>query len=509
MRNFQKAEYLRHSAPRQARAAAPLLLMAALLMPGPAALARELADRAEPTQEGTVNGEADVDTPPDGGDAGHLADLEVRMRDLEAELAAVARRQKTDPDALLELERRLEILSREIEKLQIGKAAVMADQPVHGLGPAASKIYQAGEGVSIGGYGEMLYEGFDSRKDDESPSGKTDKLDFLRAIIYLGYKFNDRILFNSEIEFEHASTGKDGEVSVEFAYLDFLFKDQINARAGLLLIPMGFINELHEPPIFLGARRPDLERRLIPSTWRENGAGVFGDLGPVSYRAYMVAGFDGAGIDESGFSASGLRGGRQSGSKSLAEDFAFVARADWEITPGLTLGGSFYTGDSGQGAVAPTTGEKIDARTEIMDVHLEWRWRGLEFRALYVTVDVDDADRLNEFQDDRDDLLTPRPLTDSIGSEMDGYYVQAGYDVFSFRETHQALIPYVRYEEFDTQSEVPSGFLRDPANDVEVITYGIAYKPIPNVVFKLDFQDFDNAAGTGTDQWNLAAGFLF
>jgi len=165
----------------------------------------------------------------------------------------------------------------------------------------------------------------------------------------------------------------------------------------------------------------------------------------------------------------------------------------------LTLGGSYYTGDSGQGA--ETGGETIDAKTDILDVHLQWRWRGLEFRALYVNVDLEDADLLNDFKG-----LTG---AESIGSEMDGYYLQAGYDVLATRQTNQALIPYVRYEEFDTQKEVPGGFLRDPANDVDVVTYGVAYKPIPKVVFKLDYQDFDNAAGTGTDQWNLAAGFLF
>jgi hypothetical protein len=429
-----------------------------------------------------------------------VQDLEERVRELEATLAAMKDDASLDPDALKELERRMEILSREIETLRIGEAAVEATDEVNGMGPAASKIYRTEKGVSIGGYGEMLLESFADEADDGTPVDKSDRLDFLRAVIYLGYKFNDHILFNSEIEFEHASTGKDGEVSVEFAYLDFMFRDAINARVGLLLVPMGFINELHEPPIFLGARRPDIERRLIPTTWRENGAGVFGDLGPVTYRAYVLAGLDGAGIGETGFTAEGLRGGRQSGSKSLAEDFAFVARADWEIIPGLMLGGSFYTGNSGQGAVT-TGGETIDARTDILDVHLQWRWRGVELRALWVDVSVDQADLLNDFQG-----FTGMQ---SVGEELSGHYLQAGYDVLATLETQQAVIPFVRYETFDTQKAVPTGFVSDPVNDVKVMTYGVSYKPIPKVVIKLDFQDYDNAAGTGVDQWNLAAGFLF
>ncbi len=436
-----------------------------------------------------------------GAEERHQA-LEKRLAELEAVLArARSGGGGQEAASLAELERRLEILSREIEELRIGEAAVEAGEGVHGFGPAASKIYRTEKGVSLGGYAEMLYEGFDSRRDDGAASGKTDQLDFLRLITYVGYKFSDRILFNSELEFEHASTGKDGEVSVEFAYLDFLFNDRVNARAGLLLVPMGFINELHEPPIFLGARRPQVERALIPTTWRENGVGVFGDLGPVSYRAYLVAGFDGAGLDESGFGASGLRGGRQSGSKSLAEDLGLVARADWSVTPGLTLGASFYTGDSGQGAVAPTSGQTVEARTDILEAHLEWRWRGLEARALWVDVSVDEADLLNDVQG-----FTG---SQSIGEEMQGHYLQAGFDVLAHRATRQALIPFVRFESMDTQRKVPAGFSRNPASDLEVVTYGVSYKPIPNVVLKLDFQNFDNAAGTGVDQWNVAVGLLF
>ena len=98
---------------------------------------------------------------------------------------------------------------------------------------------------------------------------------------------------------------------------------------------------------------------------------------------------------------------------------------------------------------------------------------------------------------------------ESVGSDLSGYYLQAGYDVLALFETRQAVIPFVRYETFDTQEAVPDGFLRDPSNDIQVMTYGVSYKPIPRVVIKLDYQDYENAAGTGVDQWNMAVGFLF
>ena len=108
---------------------------------------------------------------------------------------------EADETRLNEIERKIEILAAEVESLRIGKAAVSADESVYGLGPAASKIYRTERGVSIGGYGEMAYANFDSTDEGGVPSGETDVFDFLRAVVYVGYKFNDRFLFNSELEF--------------------------------------------------------------------------------------------------------------------------------------------------------------------------------------------------------------------------------------------------------------------------------------------------------------------
>ena len=424
------------------------------------------------------------------------------LRQTLAELRDEGDDEDTDADRLAELERRLELLAAELERLELGGAAA-STAPVSpdeggefGFAPAASKVYRTEQGLSIGGYGEMLYERFDSERDDGTDANETDQLDFLRAILYFGYKFNDRVIFNSEIEVEHASGGAEGEVSLEFGYLDFLLKPQVNVRTGLLLVPMGFVNELHEPPVFLGARRPDVEQRLIPTTWRENGFGLFGDLGPFTYRSYIVNG-----LDASGFSASGVRGGRQKGSKALAEDFAWVTRLDYTGTPGLLVGGSFYTGGSGQGLTGPG-GSVLDVDTTIYEGHLEWKYRGFELRALAVHSELDDVAGLNQALGLAGD--------DGVGDEQEGYYVQLGYDLFSrFPKGGMSLIPYVRFEDFDTQADVPAGFLRDPARDIESLTLGLAFKPLDQVIVKADYQDYDNGAGTALDQFNVAIGYLF
>jgi hypothetical protein len=223
-------------------------------------------------------------------DAAVVDDTKKKMATLQAELGALQAQGGSD-ERLKELERRLDLLAAEIERARTGGATQDVDVPTKGepgLGPAASKVYRKARGVSLGGYGEALYQNFGSKLQDGSASGLKDRLDLLRVVLYTGYKFNDRILFNSEIEYEHASTGEGdeerGEVSVEQGYLDFKVAKNVGIRAGMVIMPLGFINELHEPPIFLGSRRPEVEQRLIPTTWHDVGLGLFGERGPFQWR---------------------------------------------------------------------------------------------------------------------------------------------------------------------------------------------------------------------------------
>ncbi len=412
---------------------------------------------------------------------------------LRAELAARAGAGQQAAETA-EIERRLAILAAEIERLKLGEAAVEADTSEHGYGPAASKVYRRGPGLSIGGYGELLYQHFDDRRDDGSPAGRSDQADLLRAVVYVGYKFNDRLLVNTEVEYEHANTDE-GEVAVEFAYLDYLHRPELNVRAGLLLLPMGFVNELHEPTVFLGTRRPDVERVILPTTWRENGFGLFGDVGPFTYRSYVVVG-----LKAEGFSAGGLRGGRQEGAESTAEDFAWVGRLDYRGVPGLLLGGAAYLGDSGQD-LRDVDGRSLGVGTRIFEGHVEWRWRGLELRALAARAELADVGRLN--------TALGLAGSGSIGERLTGFYLQAGYDVLAARGGERALIPYARWESFNTQDAVPTGFAANRENDIESLTLGLAFKPIERLILKLDVQNYDNGAGNAIDQVSLALGYVF
>lgn len=412
------------------------------------------------------------------------------------------------PDAqrLKELEQKVDVLTREIERLRLGEAtpAEKAAEkeapaaPTLGLGPAASKVYGR-NGVSIGGYGELLYQNFAGAREDGAPSGLTPTIDLARAVLYFGYKFDAHFVFNSEVEYEHGVTASDksGETEVEFAYLDWLGPSRtFNVRAGLVLIPVGLINQLHEPPVFLGARRPDVETVILPSTWREIGFGGWGDLGAFSYRLYLVNGLNAA-----GYAADGLREGSQEGSLALARNFAVTGRLDYMGLPGVLVGASFFTGNSSQGQVTPA-GESFDARTTFVDFHLDARWRGASFRALWAQSTVGDAAAINQVNNLEGD--------ESVGKRQGGWYVEAGFDVLSLvPRSRMSLTPFARYEAWNTQAAVPDGYARNPENDVTQWTEGLVFKPIPQVVLKLDGQWRHNAARTAIKQLNVALGYEF
>jgi tetrahydromethanopterin S-methyltransferase subunit G len=427
--------------------------------------------------------------------------LEKLLAQTRAELEA-ARAASGESNRLAEIERKIEVLAREVEQLKLGEAGAAAapapgQEGRYGVGPAASKVYGK-KGVSIGGYGEFLYQNFADEREDGRPSGERDQADLLRAVLYFGYKFDDKWVFNSELEVEHAVTASDkgGEVSVEFAYLDYLFSRNLRARAGLVLVPMGLINEMHEPPTFLGALRPDVERFLIPTTWRELGAGLYGDAGRFSYRLFTVNG-----LNSEGYSAEGIREGRAEGSEAAAENWAVTGRLDWTPVAGALLGASFFSGNSDQGRTTPS-GRSFSGATTVFDVHAEWKWRGIWLRGLYAQTSISDAAEINEANGLEGD--------ESVGSRQWGWYLQGGFDVLSFNAGSRAsLIPFVRYERYDTQSRVPSGYSRNPQNDAELLTIGAVFKPIEPIAVKFDWQQKKNAASTGVDQWNIGLGYLF
>ncbi len=447
--------------------------------------------------------------------------LEQLLAETRSELAEVkAASTSAAADArLAEIERKIDVLAQEIESMKLGEAAAVrapvaaaaAPTPAppettqeslerYGLGLSASRVYGIKRGVSIGGYGEALYQNFASTNQGHEPSDAEDRITLLRAVVYLGYKFNEHFVLNSELEYENAvvASDKGGEASVEFAYLDYMHAREFNARAGLVLLPMGLVNELHEPTAFLGSLRPGVDDVIIPTTWRELGGGFYGELGPLSYRAYVVNGLNAAGFN----AEEGIREGRSEGSEAPATNFAVTGRLDYTQIPGLLVGASVFSGDSGQGRLTPS-GQPISGNVTLWDAHADWRWRGLWLRGVYARTTISQANRINQLNNFEGD--------ESIGSVQEGWYVQAGFDLFSLRPggSRAALLPFVRYEQYDTQAQVPSGYARNPENDRTDLTLGLAFRPIDQIIFKADWMQRHNAAQTGVNQWNMSLGYIF
>ena len=409
---------------------------------------------------------------------------------------------QTTNNQVKKLERKTDILSQEVEKLRTNLAIPEEKQlkSAYGLGPAASKVYQVGKGLSIGGYGEGFYQNIVGDKGDAKSNA-----DMERMVLYVGYKFTDSIIFNSELEVEHGSTGEGaeekGEFSAEFVSLDFLFNPKVNVRTGLLLMPMGMINRMHEPLFYFGNHRPVVEQRIIPSTWREMGVGLFGAITPnLTYTTYVVNG-----LNASGFSSIGVKEGKGGGSQALAQDLGYVARLDYtpDALPGLTIGGSGYVSNSGQDL--SYIGQKADVLTQIYESHLQLKYYGLEFRALGSWGLINNADLLsaqNIFAGNGQGV---------VGSQNYGWYTEAGYDVLPlmFKDTPQYLAPFVRYEKLNTIAKAPLGYSADPTKDQEVFQVGLQYKPIPQVVLKADYRNFVAKQGSLPDDFNLGFGFIF
>jgi hypothetical protein len=410
-----------------------------------------------------------------------------------------------------ELEERVDILAEEIARLREEMSIPETDEGLtstFGMGPAASRVYGQNQGLAVGGYGEFYFE---DRIDGDNTA------DMYRFITYIGYKFTDKIVMNTEIEFEHGTTsgnfeGRSGSVSVEFAYLDFLLHQNFNVRTGNLLVPMGFVNQLHEPPYYRGNFRPTIERTIIPSTWRELGAGAHGQVTPnIRYTAYVLNGMNAAKVDSDGnvairFDKNGVRSGRQSGNRALWNDIAGVAALDYESARfGATVSG--YYGGADQGLIVDDMGEMVSVSNWVTEAHAYWRGAGLEFRGLVAYSGIDGAGDLS------------RPATDPeesdfvVPSQQFGWYLEAAYDIaplFADQPGYR-IEPWVRYEDFDLHHEVGEGFERSPSQDKQSITAGIHFLPHAQVVIKGEWERLttSNDGADAIDEIRLGAGFVF
>lgn len=345
-------------------------------------------------------------------------------------------------------------------------------------------------GIQIGGYGEVHYNQL-INKDFYNPG----TLDAHRMVLFFGYNFSGRTQFISEIEIEYAK-----EVWVEQMFIQHKLNRFVNFRAGVLLVPMGIINEYHEPTTFNGVERPVIDNKIAPTTWREVGLGFQGNINPIftRYQLYVVNGLNGFDGNNALFSGSkGIREGRQKASKAYLNKPAFSGKIEFFGVRNFNLGLSAYWGKSnsklysGLSKDSLTLVQRADSSVVgIAMVGLDSRFNMAGFKVtgqLYY-VSLSNTREYNVF------TITGTNVND-LGSEMLGYYIEVGYNVLrGFSDSNQSLMPFIRYERYNTHQSVELPVIKNKGYSYNYITTGITYHLDKGVVLKADLQLFKSQA---------------
>jgi hypothetical protein len=369
---------------------------------------------------------------------------------------------------------------------------------------SAEKIVAGNPGLHIGGYAQVDFN-LNGRDGTIHNNGK---LDVHRLVTFFGYNFNEKASFVSEVEFEHVS-----EVYVEQAFLDYKIKKNLSINAGLMLIPMGIQNLYHEPASFNGVERTNVDKYIIPTTWREMGIGFSGRSleHSINYQAMLVNGFNGYN-DGGVFSGkSGLRSGRQKGAESYITYPDFASRVSYYGYPGLNLGFSAYVGDSESKAYdgldladesAVASADSTIIGVQMLGVDARYNKGSLQLTGQYILANLSNTDQYN--------AITSKDL----GSKLTGYYAEVGYNlmdgIIPFIESEtEELIAFARYENYNTHTETEGLAINDVYNRTEM-TFGLGFKVAQGAVFKADYQIKSNASlEEETGQFNLGIGVWF
>ena len=330
--------------------------------------------------------------------------------------------------------------------------------------------------TKIGGYGELHYNNLNA----DDPSRDVNMIDLHRFVLFFGHEFNDRTRFYSEVEVEHAfvaDSGGDtpGEVEIEQAFVEFDLRQDLYARAGLFLVPVGILNETHEPPTFYGVERNDVENIVVPSTWWEGGVGLNGRWG--SGWNWDLAFTSGLAMQTSGSNAFRVRSGRSKVAEASANDGAVTGRLRYLGIPGLQAAVTVqYQFDPSQ-----VSNDGLDSGT-LIEAHVDYQRSGFGLRALYARWD---------FSGD---------AVEAAGADTQtGWYVEPSYRL------NDSIGFYTRYENVDAPAR--------SADQFSQWEFGLNWWPAKNVVIKFDYRnrshDLDSASGRDFTGFDLGFGYNF
>ena len=395
------------------------------------------------------------------------------------------------------IEQKLASLQQEIDRLKVEVSRLLVQKqeapPSRADSVPARSAGMAGSATSTFGYGEINYNRF-------RDSDRTAKADLRRFVFGFGHNFNDKLSFQSEVEIEHgvASAEDKGEVEIEQAYLNYRVNEALNFKGGLFLIPLGILNETHEPPTYYGVERNEVETRIIPTTWRELGAGVHGLIGQgFRYDVGITTGFDAGKLDDPAF---GIRSAHQEGQLADARNLSMYGALNYR-SPGLLAGGGLFTGNTGQNGQANPLLKGVAAKFTLWDVHGKYSLGGLDLQALYAAGKLGDADKINAA------ILASSAAPFAAPRSLKGWYGQAAYHFY--RQGDFDFAPFVRFERFEIrqQEDIANGLLQDPNNLERIRTFGFNFKVHPQAVIKSDIQRY--RTDRTKDRFNIGLGYMF
>jgi hypothetical protein len=389
---------------------------------------------------------------------------------------------------------KISILAEEVERLrnqelfggEIGTTS-------KGFGPAASKVYNTSKGLAIGGYGEIYNKAY-------LAGDQYDKSDAYRGVFYIGYKFDDEWSLNTEVELEHVN-----ESYLEFAYVDYdpkKFDGKLGFRAGLLLLPLGIVNEMHEPTTFHGVFRPWVENKLIPTTSRENGVGVYGSLmdDKLDYKWYYVNSWQNPAANKKG---AGMRDFRGKGAETVSNEYANVAKLTYHLNENTDLGFSIYDGEINPKSGTAVTVNDSNSSVRMLTGYIKGEYRDFEYTYLYHENRFSSVSRLNS-------TLTSTNTHEKFGTKQKGYYYSLAKDVGGMLGTEWYVAPFYRYEYINFHDEVDSSAFENSDYETQYYTFGLTVKPIYNIALKMDVTRYTDKAENGDSRiLSLGLGYIF
>jgi len=360
--------------------------------------------------------------------------------------------------------------------------------------PGSAPAYSAsllGPGTVLTSYGEINYN---------RPTRQTQntQVDVRRFVLGYQHRFDEKTKVVTELEVEHAvsSAADPGEVEVEQAYIERQLTPVWSLRAGLFLMPVGLLNENHEPTAFYGVERNFVETAIIPSTWREGGAQLVGNFdNGLTVQGGITTGFDLNKWDATSTEGkeSPLFSIHQELALAKGHDLAAFGAVNWRGIPGLLVGGSLFTGQA-------TQAQAVDkARITLWDIHARWTPGKWDFSTVYTRGTISNTAALNA-------ALVGNPTL--IPKSFDGFYLQGAYKVWSFDD--YALSPFARWEQFNTAksyADLGMGLTPEAARAERVVTMGANLQVSQGVVLKADYQRFRENADL--NRVNLGLGWSF